>query len=1421
MAGLQKKALEHFAQQSCPPREREDRGLEALAGPLSEDVQALASSGDLAFPRVEQALRRFFESGGTVRRADTTNPVALLSNLRLMVQQGVGNEVGYDERGVHVSHFGRICPVETPEGDRIGVNLNTAILADVDADGRLLTPYRRCDDGTVAWLSAESEQGHVLGDLVPGDAYTRRYGGGVLAMGKGTVTRVGRDEVEYVAVHPSQALGVAASLIPFIAHDDVNRALMGANMQKQAVPLVTPEAPLVQTGMERQVVSDARLAGGEDCACPVADNGVLALGRNVLVGYLCWEGYNFEDGIVVSDRLVRDGVFTSVEARRQGDETVLVARKLKVGDKLCNRHGMKGVVAKIVPEAEMPTLPDGRTLDAILNPLGVPSRMNLGSILETHLGLAADALNCTVITPGFNGATVEEITAMLAEAGFPESGMLRLRDGRTGRAFDQDTTVGYMYVLKLAHMVDDKCQARAVGAYDGVSQQAVEGRSRQGGKRVGIMQTWALAAYRADHALQELLTTKSDSVVARDATYAALAEGGELPGATIPRSVELLAARLRGLCIAMRLFDAAGREVDVAENTTTVDSLAAASLSFASRDDIVGWSAGELDARGTEEDFAEVFGLDDGAVLRHIELPVPVTHAWGALAGEDAGVPDMSVLPVLAPSLHGTKGLGRLYLSVCAASRACRDGADPAAVAGLQAAVDAVIDRLTRMLRGKRGWITSMISGKTVDYCGRSVICPGPELDRDTCSIPIGMAAVLLEPVVAGAMVREGRAPSLGAARELLRERDANALAVLRREAESRYVLLHRAPTLHRLSVQAFRMRIADEDVVRIHPLTQTAFNADFDGDEMDVFLPLSGAAQAEAENAMRASLGQLSPANGGYFSMLSQDMVFGCYYASCVERPATAGVKAFASADAVAGAFDGGELHVHDPVTVAGRRTTVGRAMVDGLLPEPLRGIEGPLTKPVLRDLLARCWVEFGPDRTADVADGLLRFGFHQATLSGASIGKDVLRPYSNCEAALDSAWHEAAELAQGPDVIPGTDAHWALVDHWSRALETISDAALDELAADRDGLNAVHMMVASGARGSRRQIRQLVAVRGLMALPDHTIMSVPFTQNFICGHSPYEYFASAFGARKGLADTALRTADVGFLYKRVMAAVQDVTVVERDCGSAEGVAKTADPDGAHDWLPLRERITGRTALEDVVVPGQAEPIVSKGQIIEEGAAARLEEAGIHEVCVRSPVTCASQGGVCVACCGNDLSTRRPVRPGDAVGILAGQSIGEPATQLTMRTFHTATPVRGGRKDGRRGDILGGLPRLEQIFEAWSGKHADPESLADVRAMMDRAGVAATAEFLLLEAQKVYRAQGVRIDDRHFEVVLRQMLRGGELRGVSSAAADTDDFIVAGSVYRGMGTLARLVAGGERTRMDGIRSCIAFGKLLPTPDSA
>ncbi|CEP69611.1 DNA-directed RNA polymerase, beta subunit [Moorella glycerini] len=712
-----------------------------------QDVDVITPQVLINIRPVVAAIKEFFGSSQLSQFMDQTNPLAELTHKRRLSALGPGGlsreRAGFEVRDVHTSHYGRMCPIETPEGPNIGLIGSLSTYARINEFGFIETPYRRVDKekgvvtNEIDYLTADEEDKYVIAQAnAPLDEEGHFLEKRVNARHAGEIVVVPADRVDYMDVSPKQMVSVATALIPFLEHDDANRALMGANMQRQAVPLLRTEAPVIGTGMEWRAAQDSgvvvlarnsgivervtareivirtdagtvdtyrlqkfvrsnqgtcinqkpivrkgeRVTAGQPIADgPSTNQGELALGRNILVAFMTWEGYNYEDAILISEKLVKEDIFTSIHieeyecdardtklgpeeitrdipnvsedvlkdldergiirigaevrpgdilvgkvtpkgeteltaeerllraifgekarevrdtslrvphgesgivvdvkvfSRENGDELapgvnelvrVYVAqkRKISVGDKMAGRHGNKGVISRIMPEEDMPFLPDGTPIEIVLNPLGVPSRMNLGQILETHLGWAAKALGINVATPVFDGASEEEIKAKLREAGLPEDGKTILYDGRTGEPFDRPITVGYMYMLKLAHLVDDKIHARSTGPYSLVTQQPLGGKAQFGGQRFGEMEVWALEAYGAAYTLQEILTVKSDDVVGRVKTYEAIVKGENVPEPGVPESFKVLIKELQSLGLDVKVLSEENEEIEIKED---------------------------------------------------------------------------------------------------------------------------------------------------------------------------------------------------------------------------------------------------------------------------------------------------------------------------------------------------------------------------------------------------------------------------------------------------------------------------------------------------------------------------------------------------------------------------------------------------------------------------------------------------------------------------------------------------------------------------------------------------------------------------------------------------------------------------------------------------------------------------------------
>ena len=986
----------------------------------------------------------------------------------------------------------------------------------------------------------------------------------------------------------------------------------------------------------------------------------------------------------------------------------------------------------------------------------------------------------------------------------------------------------------------------------------------------------------------------------------------------------------------------------------------------------------------------------------------------------------LSVLPVIPPDLRpmvqldggrfATSDLNDLYRRVINRNnrlkRLLELGAPEIIIRNekrmLQEACDALIDNgrrgraiagtgnhrlksLSDMLKGKQGRFRQNLLGKRVDYSGRSVIVVGPELKLHQCGLPKKMALELFKPFVMRQLVEKGFAHNIKSAKRIVERVRPEVWDVLEDVIKDHPVLLNRAPTLHRLGIQAFMPVLVEGSAIQIHPLVCTAFNADFDGDQMAVHVPLSTAAQEEARTMMLSTANLLSPADGSPVVAPTQDMVLGCYYLTMdVAHPRSKKpVRSFASEDEAILAYQlrektaatlheiiDVEVQVWDAETeqlrIERRRTTIGRVIFNQILPDQLRFHDTVMKRSDLKELVDRCYRDLGPEETAHLVDGIKSVGFEFATRGGMTIGLFDIEIPKDKAARLVTADERVAEIDRQfqRGLITEDERYEQVVDVWKDTTDDLSNEMMKSL----DPAGPVTMMTASGARGNKGNIGQLGAMRGLMADPSGRIIDVPVRSNFREGMSVLEYFISTHGARKGLADTALRTADSGYLTRRLVDVAQDVITREDDCGTEEGSwiirSESSDEKGA-----FQRRLVGRLAAAALPDPsvkvkkGEEPPIlVERNEMITEEAAGRIDEAGIDEVLVRSPLTCEARYGVCRACYGRNLATGEMVGTGEAVGIIAAQSIGEPGTQLTMRTFHTG---------GVAGlDITAGLPRVEELFEARIPKgkaeishidgiveiirgdgmtkvkvvstevydttlslpkgaeqlaaagdtvtagqviarHGSNGTATDVAApvggflvktadglvvraedvvereyliphnakllvengqqiragdaitdgpinpqeYLDTRGKDAVQRYLVKEVQKVYKSQGVTINDKHIEIIVRQMLRkvridqpgdvdllptelvdrlefeehnnqvlaeGGEpataqtvLLGVTKASLNTSSFLAAASFQETTRVLTEAAINGAKDHLIGLKENVIIGKLIPAGSGA
>ena len=699
----------------------------------------------------------------------------------------------------------------------------------------------------------------------------------------------------------------------------------------------------------------------------------------------------------------------------------------------------------------------------------------------------------------------------------------------------------------------------------------------------------------------------------------------------------------------------------------------------------------------------------------------------------------MTVLPVLPPDLRplvpleggrfATSDLNDLYRRVINRNNRLRRllelNAPDIIVRNekrmLQESVDALMDNgrrgraitgtnkrplksLADMIKGKQGRFRQNLLGKRVDYSGRSVIVVGPTLRLHECGLPKKMALELFKPFIFAKLQRRGLATTIKAAKKLVEREEAEVWDILEEVIREHPVLLNRAPTLHRLGIQAFEPVLIEGKAIQLHPLVCTAFNADFDGDQMAVHVPLSLEAQLEARALMMASNNILSPANGEPIIVPSQDVVLGLYYMTrALENKAGEGM-AFANVAEVKRAYDNRVVQLHAKVKVRitetviaedGTRsqktsvvdTTVGRALLREILPEglPYALANTELTKKNISRLINSCYRMLGLKDTVVFADRLMYTGFGYATRAGVSIGIDDMIIPGEKKGILAEAESEVLEIQQQyqSGLVTAGERYNKVVDIWSRTNERVAKAMMDAIGTDtvanakgemvpQKSMNSIYIMADSGARGSQAQIRQLAGMRGLMARPDGSIIETPITANFREGLNVLQYFISTHGARKGLADTALKTANSGYLTRRLVDVAQDVVITETDCGTVEGLTMTPIVEGGDVVEPLRDRVLGRVVAEDVFLPGNdEEPIVTRNTLLDEAWVQKLEDASVQSIKVRSTITCASSFGVCARCYGRDLGRGHLVNHGEAVGVVAAQSIGEPGTQLTMRTFH------------------------------------------------------------------------------------------------------------------------------------------------------
>jgi DNA-directed RNA polymerase beta' subunit len=1984
---------------------RLERSVKEKMSLISPDDKPMPQSLINARPLVA-AINEFFRSNQLSTILDDTNPLSEIDNLRRVSVLGPGGinreRASFSIRDVNSSQYGRIDPVRSPEGPNIGLVTYLALYARVNEYGFLETPYRKVENKVISdeiiYMTADDDQEYHISHSrletddkgkITSERVAYRYQGDFL---EGDVSLV-----EYVDISPRQVFGASASLIPFLAHDEGNRALMGSNMQCQAVPLVNPTSPVVGTGMEAtvagamgrviysdydgevsyadadrievsldkptekassdnvdivdngkkaiyylnkfkrtaqstaynqktKVISGQKVKKGDLLADgPASEDGELALGTNLVVAYTNYGGYGFEDAILVSNRLVKDDLLTSIHIKEyqadivetklgpeeltrdipnvaetelsnlaedgivvvgsevgpndilvgkiapkgetelnseerllraifgekarevrdtslrvphgeggiivdvsvldkeKGDELgpgVLVSvvvkvaqlRKVSVGDKLAGRHGNKGVIAKIMPMEDMPYLDDGTPVDLIISPLSVLARMNLGQLLEVHLGWALSKKGEKGALPVFDKVEEGVIARELESVGLPADGKAQLYDGKTSEPFEEKTVVGIGYILKLKHMIEDKTHARSTGPYSLVTQQPLGGKAQMGGQRLGEMEVWALEAHRASHTLQEMLTIKSDDIVGRAQAFGAIVKGETIPEAKVPESFKVLIRELNSLGLAVNVEGVAvtqeiieGEEVveqaptkeekeqrkhaDPLVQLKNLEDVTSLQIKLASSEDIRAWSRGEITKPETinyrtlkpEKDglFDErIFGptkdwecycgkykrirykgvvcdkcgveVTESRVRRermgHITLAAPVAHVWyfkGApskisllldlppraveqvvyfarylvmtvdkearsnalrtleqvrsdkltetkqiykekrdLTNEDAkertaktkkrikdkdqlalalseieldnrkritslneeekntidrtdelfgkliaivkDVKPMSflteeeydqlanyevadfvsvkmgaealleglerldldkeakairteideikgkgarylkltkrlkivdgmreaktnpawmitkVLPVLPPDLRpmvqlsggrfATSDLNDLYRRVINRNNRLKHliglGAPEIILRNekrmLQESVDSLIDAsqrkatrrgrgrqplrsLSDMLKGKQGRFRQNLLGKRVDYSGRSVIVVGPDLKLTQAGIPKDMMLEMAKPFVLREMIERGIAPNVKSAKNLLERRPPEVFDILEEITKDHPVLLNRAPTLHKLGIQAFYPVLIEGSAIRIHPAVTKGYNADFDGDQMAVHLPLSKMAIQEARELLLSDKNLLSPANGlPMTAPASKEVALGVYYFTSMDVHAEAANTVFYGAEEAIIAYQSGNIALRQPIDVRiGTKiienTTVGRILFNEILPAGFDYVNENVHSGIIKDLIDESFVKVEHDKVINLIDDIKDLGFVGGTLSGLSFGVYDAQVHPEKHKMIDAANEKVAQIesafAQG--LVTSEERKRSAIDVWIEATEQIANSTWELV----DPNGPIRIVIdAKVGRTSREQIKQLAGMRGLVTDPLGNIVELPVKSNFREGLSVFEYVASGRGSRKGLTDTALKTADAGYLTRRLVDVSHDVLVREENCETDEFVVVSR----AERTKAFTARIMGRYAAADLV--SGKEILVKKDEFITEQVAKDItKREEISEVAVRSPLTCKSRYGVCKKCYGWDLSTKKIVETGVPVGVVAAQSIGEPGTQLTMRTKHSGGVIGV--------DVTQGLPRVEELFEARVPKSLSPindiagkvsveeledgwnvkvvaqdtkpveereymipktnkllvedgekiesgtqlsSGFLDTKEVLQVKGLKAAQEYLVAELQAVYESQGISIDDRHFEIMVRKMsdevkvvtagdtsllpgdqversvfeeeneatlAAGGEpasarqvILGITRRALYTNSWLSAASFEQTTDILANAALRGKKDKLLGLKENVIIGRLIP-----
>lgn len=1553
---------------------QKDKLVSSKDGASQEDLKTVAERlCDQYNGRISRSVCSQFTGNSLLQLLDQENPLSELEQKRRLSAVGPdglsGDHISDSVRAVHRSHYGRICPVETPEGQKVGITLSLARQARVNG-GQLETPYHKWMGGDfqedVEWLSAAEEaepptrQSSEMKKFVPfaedgriameegkdrtlcrseGDLY------GVHDLGKG----VQFGEGFYMDASKGQIFSVATSLIPYVEHDDAHRALMGSNMQRQAIPLDKPQAPYVQTGIEVEVASQSRdipvaeaegkvkyvdsekieicyeggdtrsyaldvfertNKGGSRTLRPLVktgdsveqgtvladgyatQGGKLALGANLLAAYMCWEGYNYEDGIVLSQRVLDENLLTSthideirIEVRKnevervkrrvkvgqhvhpgsvlvekrvpgparsgsdaflalcryvedekevpsekyikklsgkptterapEGFEGTVIAvesdkergcklfsgvsdvitvriareRKVEIGDKLAGRHGNKGVICKILPAYEMPFLADGTPVDIVLNPLGVPSRLNVGQLFECATGWAArwgcdsehkpeigkEPEPISISCPPFDGPSKKDLDGYIKDAGeviegcrsegfrpLMEDGKVDLYDGHTGEKFEGKIAVGYAYMMKLDHMVQDKVHARAQGPYSIIENQPLKGRSRGGGQRIGDMETWSLGAYGANNLLNEMFTEQSDQLGGRKNLWSSLSGKTDAAAAesALPETTRVLLMYLRALCLDWG--DEEEMEALIGQLRSLDEEIgldAGFSIKFAAPEAVVGWSKGEVKKaalwnfspakKDKNEDGEEIPGpMEEGLIdpkifgrensedgswksnFGHIVLEKPVTHPWckKTARGYDQKIGSLPVLPAgLRPA-----------------------GEQPG---GTYSASDLnVLYRDVIIWNGVLGDIVNMEKAKNVsEYVIREL--EDKALDR----LQLAVDQLLMNGDLDGQNedfhVQNQKLNKKGKPYKSLTDHISGKLGVIRKSLLAKRVdFSGRSVIVTDPKLNFDECLLPYEMAVRLFKPQLLRAWQDETGEKSKVKDSLIKENEDESREKLEEILGE---------SLVLLNRTPTLHRPSIQAfkpKLAPKGRKAIGlhplACSAFNADFDGDTMAVFVPMG-DGSKEEVEKMLASNNIFSP--GTGEPLAKPT-QDMIIGIYWKTQNDKGIEELVGELKkvdgaienlFAPSEHWWGKKTIGRlvaDICELYRQEERQVSEAapvLNKLMELGFGyakescltvsySDLFPsGTDTEEEL------------EQRLGSLGDDRISSTPILAMTDSGARGNKKHTKQILVSRGEMQGSEGETMDLPIEHSLAVGMDPLEYWLSVYGSRKDVMNTALGTAKSGTFARALVNAVQDVRITKDDCGTSEGRKVYLKPDeetkefvaDKYSWLVGRYRICD----------GKSEMIESIKQI-EELYKPEEGKDGVCEIVLRSPMFCKETQGVCQHCYGWDLTSRKDAEIGAAVGIVAAQSMSEPATQMTLSTFH------GGGAAGAK--ITEGLPYIKELMN-------HPEK--HLKAISEGGGTASAISFAE-EIEKAYKAQGADVDSKHIELVVGAMINCKEV---------------------------------------------------------